>query len=228
NLGEDTDTTAAVTGGLAGLLYGFDDIPQTWVKQISRHDDIVNLSKRLNLEIEKKTNTDIQTLYQQTIKFAAEHHGNQKIPGSEIPYVVHLSNVCMEILFAATQTKFNLQLAVQVALLHDVLEDTPTTETELEKTFGHDVLVCVKALTKNESLPKAEQMRDSLRRIKQAPKEAWAVKLGDRITNLQPPPKHWTTEKINQYREEAKVIYEELKDGNLYLANRLKAAIDKY
>ena len=27
NLGEDTDTTAAVTGGLAGLLYGLDNIP---------------------------------------------------------------------------------------------------------------------------------------------------------------------------------------------------------
>src|SRR5690606_16378872 len=30
NLGEDTDTTAAVTGGLAGLLYGFDAIPNEW------------------------------------------------------------------------------------------------------------------------------------------------------------------------------------------------------
>jgi guanosine-3',5'-bis(diphosphate) 3'-pyrophosphohydrolase len=83
-------------------------------------------------------------------------------------------------------------------------------------------------LTKDETLPKAERMRDSLRRIKQAPKEAWAVKLGDRITNLQPPPAHWTTEKINYYREEAKVIYEELKDGNPYLVNRLKREIEKY
>lgn len=40
NLGEDTDTTAAVTGGLAGLLYGLDNIPSNWINQIAKHDDI--------------------------------------------------------------------------------------------------------------------------------------------------------------------------------------------
>lgn len=47
NLGEDTDTTGAVTGGLAGLLYGFDDIPQIWIEQIARKEDIQNLIDRL-------------------------------------------------------------------------------------------------------------------------------------------------------------------------------------
>ncbi len=47
NLGEDTDTTGAVTGGLAGLLYGFENIPSNWVKEIARHDDIENLAVRL-------------------------------------------------------------------------------------------------------------------------------------------------------------------------------------
>lgn len=31
NLGSDTDTIAAIAGGLAGLAYGFDSIPQEWV-----------------------------------------------------------------------------------------------------------------------------------------------------------------------------------------------------
>jgi ADP-ribosyl-[dinitrogen reductase] hydrolase len=47
NLGEDTDTTAAVTGGLAGLLYGFDTIPENWLNQIARYDDIVDLANRM-------------------------------------------------------------------------------------------------------------------------------------------------------------------------------------
>ncbi len=47
NLGGDTDTTGAVTGGLAGLLYGIDSIPSHWVKQIARHDDIEELAERL-------------------------------------------------------------------------------------------------------------------------------------------------------------------------------------
>ena len=48
NLGGDTDTTGAVTGGLAGLLYGFENIPNKWLQQIARYDDIVNLTERLD------------------------------------------------------------------------------------------------------------------------------------------------------------------------------------
>lgn len=47
NLGEDTDTTAAITGGLAGIYYGFQKIPKTWIYQIARKKDIVDLAKRL-------------------------------------------------------------------------------------------------------------------------------------------------------------------------------------
>jgi ADP-ribosylglycohydrolase len=47
NLGEDTDTTGAVTGGLAGLLYGAENIPESWLKQIAKYDDIENLAARL-------------------------------------------------------------------------------------------------------------------------------------------------------------------------------------
>lgn len=48
NLGEDTDTTAAVTGGLAGLLYGFGNIPDNWIKQLARKDAIEDLAERLS------------------------------------------------------------------------------------------------------------------------------------------------------------------------------------
>ncbi|MBL7830236.1 MAG: ADP-ribosylglycohydrolase family protein [Saprospiraceae bacterium] len=47
NLGSDTDTTGAVTGGLAGLLYGLDNIPKRWITQLARKEDIENLAERL-------------------------------------------------------------------------------------------------------------------------------------------------------------------------------------
>ena len=43
NLGEDTDTTAAIAGGLAGIYYGYDDIPANWLEQIARFDYIEGL-----------------------------------------------------------------------------------------------------------------------------------------------------------------------------------------
>ena len=35
NLGADTDTTGAVAGGLAGLYYGYEDIPKEWIMHMS-------------------------------------------------------------------------------------------------------------------------------------------------------------------------------------------------
>ncbi len=43
NLGSDTDTTAAIVGGLAGLLYGYKNIPTMWVEKLARKDDILKL-----------------------------------------------------------------------------------------------------------------------------------------------------------------------------------------
>jgi ADP-ribosylglycohydrolase len=48
NLGNDADTTAAVTGGLAGLYYGFEAIPEKWRKEIKRSNDINDLCDRLS------------------------------------------------------------------------------------------------------------------------------------------------------------------------------------
>ena len=47
NLGDDTDTTGAVTGGLAALYYGFESIPENWVIQLARKDDIEELSNKM-------------------------------------------------------------------------------------------------------------------------------------------------------------------------------------
>lgn len=40
NLGDDTDTTGAVTGALAGLAYGLDSIPQEWREQLAASDEV--------------------------------------------------------------------------------------------------------------------------------------------------------------------------------------------
>lgn len=46
-LGRDTDTTACVAGGIAGLYYGFDAIPQTWVEQLRGKEILEPLLARL-------------------------------------------------------------------------------------------------------------------------------------------------------------------------------------
>lgn len=53
NLGEDTDTVAAVAGGLAGLYYGYDDIPKEWLSVIAKHEYIENLCRELGIALGK-------------------------------------------------------------------------------------------------------------------------------------------------------------------------------
>ncbi|WP_342662942.1 ADP-ribosylglycohydrolase family protein [Flavobacterium soli] len=54
NLGSDTDTTAAIAGGLAGLLYGFDAIPEKWINQLARKNDILELCDSLELHLKNE------------------------------------------------------------------------------------------------------------------------------------------------------------------------------
>jgi ADP-ribosylglycohydrolase len=46
-LGHDTDTAAAIAGGLAGLYYGRAGIPAEWVEALARKDEIVALGEGL-------------------------------------------------------------------------------------------------------------------------------------------------------------------------------------
>ncbi len=44
NLGNDTDTTGAVTGALAGLAYGLYSIPLEWRRQLTAYDEIQRIA----------------------------------------------------------------------------------------------------------------------------------------------------------------------------------------
>ncbi len=171
----------------------------------------------------------IQEIYQKSIKFAAERHKGQKIKGTNSSYIVHLSNVAMEVIMAYhAEPNFDIEYAVQLALLHDVLEDTDTTLDEVKTSFGREVAMGVLALTKNEELPKEEQIYDSLIRINKLRTEVAIVKLCDRLSNLQKPPVFWTKDKIAAYLEDAKMISRMLANKHKYLNNRLENKIAAY
>jgi ADP-ribosylglycohydrolase len=51
NLGEDTDTTGAITGGIAGIYYGYENIPEEWIAELVKKDDIEKLCEKLHQKL---------------------------------------------------------------------------------------------------------------------------------------------------------------------------------
>jgi len=170
-----------------------------------------------------------QEKYQKAIAFAGHAHRNQLVPGKDYNYVVHISNVAAEIARLITVEKIDDEdLAMQCALLHDVIEDTDAKIEDILNEFGENILKGILALTKDKNISKEKRMIDSIKRIKEQGKEIACVKIADRITNLQKPPEYWDKEKIKKYRDEAIVIYNELKEFSIFLGNRLQEKIKEY
>jgi ADP-ribosyl-[dinitrogen reductase] hydrolase len=48
NLGGDTDTIAAIAGGLAGINYGFESIPIEWLSDLRKVELIEDVCRKLN------------------------------------------------------------------------------------------------------------------------------------------------------------------------------------
>jgi ADP-ribosyl-[dinitrogen reductase] hydrolase len=47
NLGGDADTIAAITGGIAGVYYGYDAIPDRWKEKILAKEQLTSIAKRM-------------------------------------------------------------------------------------------------------------------------------------------------------------------------------------
>ena len=182
-------------------------------------------------------------LFEKLSAFAAEQHRAQYYPSAlKLPYYLHLTQVCSRAMRAAiADPSLDINVIMACALLHDVLEDcvhSPEDEARISDFIlnecGAVVLNGVRALSKQEILDskgrkdKRAMMEDSLSRIKAQGKEVWAVKLADRISNLQEPPPHWTNDKKNSYLEEAQLIYQSLHAASPTLAQELLERMSVY
>lgn len=53
NMGYDTDTVGAITGSIAGILYGKENIPERWLDKLKRKEYLINLSNKFDSTMEK-------------------------------------------------------------------------------------------------------------------------------------------------------------------------------
>ena len=116
--------------------------------------------------------------------YAEQAHANQKRASGE-PYFIHpcaVADILMELgLDAAT---------IAAALLHDVIEDTDSTEEDIKREFGTEVLALVSGVTKLEKIEfksKEDADAENFRKIFVAMAKdvrVIIIKLADRLHNM--------------------------------------------
>jgi (p)ppGpp synthase/HD superfamily hydrolase len=122
---------------------------------------------------------------EEAFRFAAAGHHGQVRKLSGVPYLEHVVAVAWILDHAGFEED-----VVVAGLLHDLVEDTPVTVQDLEHRFGKAVadLVAYGSEVKTDALgkkrPWIDRKRDHLAALAEAPVEARAVVLADKLHNL--------------------------------------------
>jgi len=99
---------------------------------------ISELSKTIGTYLQPEQVNKVQLAYQ----FSAEAHEGQKRKSGE-PYIYHP----LEVAYILGDMRMDYQTLV-AAILHDVIEDTPTAKTEIRKKFGKGIAELVDGVSK--------------------------------------------------------------------------------
>jgi (p)ppGpp synthase/HD superfamily hydrolase len=182
-------------------------------------------------------------LVQKAFNLAAERHSKQTRKGGKIPYLSHLMAVS-----ALVTENGGDEVQAASALLHDVLEDTPTQESELTEIMGAEVnKIVVACSSKRFGDPKEDPWATKDRYLKNLATKSvddssLLVTLADKLHNAQSCVNEYSTDPVEraEYWQKFNAGYELQKHWytSLYtglnskgtlpdpLMKRFKAAID--
>lgn len=130
-----------------------------------------------------KLSKDEESLIEKAYHFAEKAHEGQKRFSGD-PHFVHVFETAKNLAKLGMDAR-----SISAGLLHDTLEDTPTTEEEVKNAFGDDILFLIKGVTKLGSLKYRGHDRhvESLRKFFIAMANdirVVMIKFADRLHNL--------------------------------------------
>ncbi len=161
------------------------------------------------------------------LDFAAEKHRSQRRKSAgDVPYINHPIRVARLLAEFGGVEDENVLIA---AALHDTLEDTATSSSELDSAFGQIVRRLVEEVTDDKSLPKAERKRLQIAHAAEISPGAALIKLADKTANVtdlgHSPPIDWSKEQIGEYLDWAEAVVRNLPRVNAALEARFAEAI---
>lgn len=157
----------------------------------------------------------------EAVMFAARAHHGQRRRYTNLPYLGHCLEV-MELVMSVPHTEAMLIAAV----LHDTVEDTDVTETDISDAFGTEVAEMVMLLSDLEQGNRATRKRLARERLAAAPAAVQTVKLADLISNTRTIVKYDKDFAVAYLREKRELLHVLLK-GEPELFERAVSSLNR-
>jgi guanosine-3',5'-bis(diphosphate) 3'-pyrophosphohydrolase len=135
------------------------------------------------------------------ISFAADKHRKQRRKDRESsPYINHPIEVAK---ILASEGGVDDEVLLIAAILHDTVEDTKTSFSELEYFFKNEITDVVREVTDDKNIKKPLRKRLQVEHARHASARAKQIKIADKVSNIRDithkPPKSWTAERKQKY-----------------------------
>ena len=159
---------------------------------------------------------DALALVLQAASFAADRHRKQRRKDLHAtPYINHPLALASTLAVEGGVTDPEV---IAAALLHDTLEDTQTTASELREAFGRRVADMVEEVTDDPDLGNDDRKQRQIDHAPHLSHGAKLVKLADKICNLRDisrsPPSGWSLERQQAYFDWAKAVVDGMRGAH--------------
>lgn len=148
----------------------------------------------------------------EAINYATKAHNGQVRKSSNLPYINHPIEVGSILIQYQCSTN-----VIVAGILHDTLEDTPVTFTDLKQKFGREIANLVKINSEpNKLVPWEERKQHTLDHLKTMPLDALYIAFADKYDNLRSSYQDFqqngdhTWDKFNRGKESQKWYYQSL------------------
>lgn len=162
-------------------------------------------------------------------EFAADRHrGQRRKDAAATPYINHPIKVAALL----TQAGITDVEVIIAGILHDTIEDTQTTFTELQNIFGNNIASMVMECTDDKSLSKIDRKKLQISHAAGISNKAKLIKLADKYANLYDmiisPPKDWSKEQIIGNVIWSYAVVMQLRGSNKMLEDNLLTIFEHY
>ncbi|CAG9537331.1 unnamed protein product [Cercopithifilaria johnstoni] len=160
---------------------------------------------------------------------ARRHRRQRRKDATQTPYVNHPIGVAY---ILTNEGQITDTATIIAAILHDIVEDTKTTDEEIREMFGDEVADIVKECTVIKSMKREARMKSQLEKASELSYKAKLVQLADKLYNIRDiercTPFGWTKQQVTEYILFAKDLLSNIKGINDSLETTLDDIINKH